>query len=111
MSRQTLLAQTSEPQEEEMASPIVMTPSVLVPSAGTPPPSFDGYADEMHATVMLVEDNGVNMKILVALMKKLKLPYVCAVNGLEALTIYTTTPDTFFLILCDIDMFVNRCTC
>jgi len=37
-------------------------------------------------------------------MKKLNLTYQCAVNGLEAYTIYTLSPARFFLILTDLDM-------
>lgn len=43
-------------------------------------------------------------QILVALMKKLRLPHQCASNGLEALNAYSATPADFFLVLMDIDM-------
>ena len=57
-----------------------------------------------NATVLLVEDNEINMKLLTALMRKLGLPYECAANGREALDTYRRSPSKFFLILMDISM-------
>lgn len=37
-------------------------------------------------------------------MEKLDVPFRCASNGLEALTIYSTSPSDFFLVLMDVDM-------
>jgi CheY-like chemotaxis protein len=37
-----------------------------------------------------VDDNDVNLKLLVAFMKKAKFPYHTASNGLEALEVYKT---------------------
>lgn len=39
-------------------------------------------------SVLLVDDNDVNLKLLVAFMKKAKFPYYTASNGLEALEVY-----------------------
>ena len=44
------------------------------------------------------------MQLLVALMKKLALNYVCANHGREALDLYRKTPHAFFLILLDMSM-------
>lgn len=38
--------------------------------------------------VLLVEDNEINLKLLVAYMRKLKLDHKTAVNGLEAVNAY-----------------------
>ncbi|KAG9526449.1 hypothetical protein KCU93_g5582, partial [Aureobasidium melanogenum] len=54
--------------------------------------------------VLLVEDNPINMKLLVATMRKLKRPYTCAGNGLEAVTAYASAPSSYALILMDISM-------
>ncbi|KAG9685645.1 hypothetical protein KCU69_g11065, partial [Aureobasidium melanogenum] len=54
--------------------------------------------------VLLVEDNSINMKLLVATMRKLKRPYTCAGNGLEAVTAYASAPASYALILMDISM-------
>ncbi|KAF2161381.1 hypothetical protein M409DRAFT_28115 [Zasmidium cellare ATCC 36951] len=54
--------------------------------------------------ILLVEDNDVNMKLLIALSKKLKLKYQCAINGQEALDLYRISPDRYFLVLMDMSM-------
>jgi CheY-like chemotaxis protein len=45
--------------------------------------------------VLLVEDNEVNMKLLVAYMRKLKLNHSTAINGLEALNTYKEAKGDF----------------
>ncbi|KAG9662164.1 hypothetical protein KCU64_g2120, partial [Aureobasidium melanogenum] len=60
--------------------------------------------DPILRKVLLVEDNSINMKLLVATMRKLKRPYTCAGNGLEAVTAYASAPSTYALILMDISM-------
>lgn len=54
--------------------------------------------------VLLVEDNSINMKLLVATMRKLKRPYTSANNGLEAVSAYSSAPASHALILMDISM-------
>jgi CheY-like chemotaxis protein len=54
--------------------------------------------------VLLVEDNHINLKILAAYMKKLKLEYDTATNGKEAVERYTQSPKDFVCILLDISM-------
>ncbi|CAD0018995.1 unnamed protein product [Aureobasidium pullulans] len=44
------------------------------------------------------------MKLLVATMRKLKRPYTCAANGLEAVTSYASSPSEYALVLMDISM-------
>ncbi|KAI9641275.1 hypothetical protein NHQ30_010076 [Ciborinia camelliae] len=49
---------------------------------------------------LLVEDNPINMKILIACMKKLKMQYYCAINGLQAVSHYMNAkrkPDVIFM--------------
>lgn len=55
-------------------------------------------------TFLLVDDNNVNLNVLAAYMKKLKLSYVTAVNGKEALDAYTKEPARFAAILMDVSM-------
>ncbi|KAF7876742.1 hypothetical protein EAF04_001826 [Stromatinia cepivora] len=49
---------------------------------------------------LLVEDNPINMKILIACMKKLNMRYYCAVNGQQAVSQYKNAkkkPDVIFM--------------
>ncbi|WPH02791.1 Hypothetical protein R9X50_00565900 [Acrodontium crateriforme] len=55
-------------------------------------------------TIMLVEDNEINMKLLVTLMQKQDLAYKSAVNGLEAVELFTANPTAYSLILMDMSM-------
>jgi hypothetical protein len=48
--------------------------------------------------VLLVEDNEINMKLLVAYMRKLKLNHTTAINGLEALNAYKEAQGAFDVI-------------
>jgi CheY-like chemotaxis protein len=45
-----------------------------------------------------VEDNEINMKLLVAYMRKLKLNHATAINGLEALNTYKEANGCFDVI-------------
>ena len=48
--------------------------------------------------VLLVEDNEINLKLLVAYMRKLKLNHATAINGLEALNAYKEASGQFDVI-------------
>ncbi|KAK0305185.1 hypothetical protein LTR01_007044 [Friedmanniomyces endolithicus] len=122
------------------------TPEVPAPeSSSVPPPpppgsvTSDSEGPSNHVagpdsqeTVLLVEDNPINMQVsprlpspkdtsssstlqnpltlfhatqlLKALMKKLRIPFDTAINGAEALAMYTSTPSRYFIILTDISM-------
>ncbi|PYH80547.1 putative sensor histidine kinase/response regulator [Aspergillus uvarum CBS 121591] len=54
--------------------------------------------------VLLVDDNEVNLKLLVAFMKKAKLSYFTATNGLEALEAFKANAGLIQIILMDISM-------
>ncbi|KAF2665991.1 hypothetical protein BT63DRAFT_46279 [Microthyrium microscopicum] len=53
---------------------------------------------------LLVDDNPINLKILIAYMKKNKLSYSTAVNGLEAFEEYKKSPVQYKTIFMDISM-------
>ncbi|KAF4764182.1 hypothetical protein HAV15_001429 [Penicillium sp. str.  len=55
-------------------------------------------------TVLLVEDNDINLQILVAHMKKDGYRYTIARNGLEALNTFKAHPTKFGIVLMDISM-------
>lgn len=71
-------------------------------SPGTPKPELSSQPPQK--SILLVEDNEINMKLLVATVKRLKLNYHCAQNGLIALETYTANPSSFFLMLMDMSM-------
>ncbi len=48
--------------------------------------------------VLLVEDNEINLKLLIATMRKLKLEHATAVNGLEAFNAYKASDGNFDVI-------------
>lgn len=83
-------------------------------SSGTEPKNANGISesqqtdptvhDDLH--VLLVEDNTINLKLLVAYMRKLKLRHDTAINGLEALNTYKEAhlQRPFDVIFMDISM-------
>ncbi|KAI1341181.1 hypothetical protein F5Y15DRAFT_406589 [Xylariaceae sp. FL0016] len=54
--------------------------------------------------ILLVDDNGINLRLLVTFMRKIKLPYAEAVDGLEALTIFKNAKEPFDFVLMDLQM-------
>lgn len=54
--------------------------------------------------VLLVDDNSINLKLLVTFVKKIKLPYAEAVNGLEAFTKFQEAEQPFDYVLMDLQM-------
>lgn len=62
-------------------------------------------------TVLLVEDNQINMRVLVMLMKRQGVPYLCANNGREAVDLFRANPESFFLVLMDINMVSQSVRC
>lgn len=75
--------------------------SLIVPE-GEKPVLVRQFTDK-H-TFLLVDDNHVNLNVLAAYMAKLKLVYVTAVNGKEALDTYKENPARFAAILMDVSM-------
>ena len=59
---------------------------------------------KVPTTLLLVDDNHINLKVLAAYMRKLDLAYDTAVNGQEALDQYTKSPRSYACILLDISM-------
>ncbi|RYC63647.1 hypothetical protein CHU98_g2548 [Xylaria longipes] len=54
--------------------------------------------------VLLVDDNAINLKLLVTFMKKLKLSYAEAINGLDAVTKFKEADMPFDIVLMDLQM-------
>lgn len=64
----------------------------------------DSAGDETPKGFLIVDDNKINLQLLSAFMKKMRLPYKSASDGLEALQTYSATPGDFRCILMDISM-------
>ncbi|KAK3682190.1 hsp90-like protein [Podospora appendiculata] len=89
-------------------------PELLLPSLMPQPEimiSVAGGADstnlkspDLRPSVLIVDDNIINLKILEAYMTKLKYPHTTAMNGREAVEIYTKSPGEYRCILTDISM-------
>lgn len=93
-------------------------PSQVQAQAPPPPPPAPSLADgkeniapgqeekkekteagqEKGLRVLLVEDNEINLKLLIATMRKLKLDHATAMNGLEALNSYKECSGDFDVI-------------
>jgi hypothetical protein len=52
------------------------------------PPTEEKGEEKQGLRVLLVEDNEINLKLLIATMRKLKLEHATATNGLEAFNSY-----------------------
>ncbi|KAF7714153.1 Signal transduction histidine kinase-related protein [Penicillium ucsense] len=65
---------------------------------------IDSSSRQDSPLVLLVDDNPINMTLLIAFMKKLKLDYLTAQNGQEALDIFTEHSSRVCLVLMDISM-------
>lgn len=68
------------------------------PTPSTPIAPTVTVQQEDGMRVLLVEDNEINLKLLVATMRKLKLDHVTATNGLEALNSYKDCDGKFDVI-------------
>ncbi|KAK5734356.1 hypothetical protein LTR17_009020 [Elasticomyces elasticus] len=99
----TVRANTSDPTDVSalpMREP-TQGSSTTVPLNSGPGLSNAGPTD---THVLLVEDNNINLQLLMALMKKLQTPFDTAVNGAEALDLFSKNPSRYFLVLTDISM-------
>ncbi|KAG6355882.1 hypothetical protein INS49_015266 [Diaporthe citri] len=81
---------------EAQKLPLSPGPTVTAEEGGPMQPSPYKY--------LLVDDNDINLKILASFMKTLGHEYDTAVNGLEALQMYTTNPELYPFVLMDISM-------
>ncbi|KAJ5523719.1 hypothetical protein N7494_010369 [Penicillium frequentans] len=90
------------------AEPIV-TPALSVPAGLDVDLQAEDYMS-VHSqvvsprTILLADDNEINLKILVAFMKKLGYSYAIAHNGQEALDIFKLNAHNIEIILMDISM-------
>ncbi|CAG8336108.1 unnamed protein product [Penicillium nalgiovense] len=59
---------------------------------------------DLPTTILLVDDNDINLRILIAFMKKLNFDYVIAQNGEEALEVFKANSSVIGMIFMDISM-------
>ena len=83
-------------------------PTAFVPSSNEEPNNpimtTDPHLLQRLPHVLLVDDNAINLKLLVTFMKKIKLPYAEAVNGLEAYEKFCAAQEPFEFVLMDLQM-------
>jgi CheY-like chemotaxis protein len=60
--------------------------------------SFKGFR------ILLAEDVEINREIVISLLESSELEIDCAVNGVEAINMYTASPENYDLILMDMQM-------
>ncbi|KAI7253073.1 hypothetical protein KC343_g4501 [Hortaea werneckii] len=99
--RQQNPSQTDSP---SVASSAADTSKIGASQAEQPSEPGDATGSQEQQAVLLVEDNNINMQLLEALMKKLKLPFDTAWNGREALDLWSANPGKYLMILTDISM-------
>ncbi|KAL4880260.1 hypothetical protein BJY04DRAFT_191501 [Aspergillus karnatakaensis] len=94
----------------DIDSPSTKTTTTITASTVTPnsvteiSATLEATSTSIVPSVLLVDDNTVNLQLLVAVMKKAKKPYFTACNGLEALEVYKAHAREIQVILMDISM-------
>jgi len=88
---------TKAPNQTYLPLP-ALRPDLLSPTKEKNPPKTEVPLIETTLRVLLVEDNEINLKLLIATMRKLKLEYATAMNGLEALNTYKESGGKFDVI-------------
>ncbi|KAJ6140226.1 hypothetical protein N7471_006712 [Penicillium samsonianum] len=85
----------------------VDNPQVSTAMSGFPTTETDYISQPQQSspvTVLLVDDNDLNLRLLIAFMKKLGCDYAVAKNGQEALETFKANPSNIRVILMDISM-------
>ncbi|KAJ6181156.1 hypothetical protein N7519_011617 [Penicillium mononematosum] len=73
-------------------------------SHDTPMEKENDRESDLPTTVLLVDDNDINLRILIAFMKKLNCDYFIAQNGEEALEVFKANSSVIGMIFMDISM-------
>ncbi|KAF2762661.1 hypothetical protein EJ05DRAFT_8703 [Pseudovirgaria hyperparasitica] len=81
------------PKTTPFNSPSTLNPSSPTSPSSTPPQTF-----------LLVDDNPINLRLLVAVMKRKSAPHITATNGQNAVDLYRADPTACRVILMDISM-------
>ena len=81
---------------------LVSPTALCTPEAEHPPPELNdsqSSAQPNSPTILLVDDNDVNLRLLVAFMKKLRYKYVTAQNGQEAVDSFKENHSQIAIVL------------
>ncbi|CZS98649.1 uncharacterized protein RCO7_06385 [Rhynchosporium graminicola] len=89
----------------------LLLPHRPVPRSATPSPrssgienSLAGQVEPVGPSLLLVEDNPINLKLLTTSIKRLGLPFTTATNGVEAVEAYKASSTQILLVFMDIQM-------
>ncbi|KAB5522166.1 hsp90-like protein [Coniochaeta sp. 2T2.1] len=100
----TKLTSTAEPATGLRKESLIDNAVMSKPATPAVPSQVDGPATS-RKSVLIVDDNPINRKILAAYMKRIDQPHHMATNGLEALEMYQGSPSEYSCILtADISM-------
>ncbi|KAH8203720.1 hypothetical protein TruAng_002133 [Truncatella angustata] len=109
MEKATLPIQVlPKPANSKASGPLLQQPLLKQPEnvvvAEVNAPGSSGPTLDSRKPILIVDDNAINLKIMAAYLTKLKYTFTTAINGLEALQIYTGNPGKYSCLLTDISM-------
>ncbi|KAJ5181576.1 hypothetical protein N7449_011723 [Penicillium cf. viridicatum] len=88
----------------DVHDPLPPSEEVASTSHDTPIRKETDPASNLPTTILLVDDNDINLRLLIAFMKKLNCDYVIAQNGEEALEAFKANSSVIGMIFMDISM-------
>jgi hypothetical protein len=86
------------PPKTPIADPLSTSDRVTKSTDPAPPLPLPPTEEKTGLRVLLVEDNEINLKLLIATMRKLKLDHATATNGLEAFNSYKESEGKFDVV-------------
>ncbi|KAF2033006.1 hypothetical protein EK21DRAFT_59779 [Setomelanomma holmii] len=98
---------TLSPRPAHSPMPIFSSPPLEMPPLLNQPhwhQTDKAMATSATSNILITDDNAINRRLLVAFVKKYRLEYVEAQNGLEALRVYQSAQVQFDVILMDMSM-------
>jgi signal transduction histidine kinase/CheY-like chemotaxis protein len=101
-SRETLASLKNS--RGDVDDPLSLSEEAAATNHHAPIKKENGTDSNLPSTVLLVDDNDINLKILIAFMKKLKCDYLIAQNGEEALEVFKANFSVIAMIFMDISM-------
>ncbi|KAJ5135671.1 CheY-like superfamily [Penicillium bovifimosum] len=90
--------------EEHADGPPAPLGDIATELQDTHPKPENNPVSDLPTTILLVDDNEINLRLLIAFMKKLKCDYAIAQNGEEALEVFRANYSLIGMIIMDISM-------